>query len=193
MSQYEKWTFLILPPHSLRPSVHIKLVLADAGKDYQITMCAVPVPGIDHFWNILGHGHGWNIGPDRKVTVCALFCIPMQKRPGYNMCAFHFGLAGFTISKGPHFTETWPSCMKVSFLICVVLSSNFICLGQVTPTLTNLLTFWFPVFWALQSCRKIFLGKVPKKTVLFGTLSQTMGRWGSKLPNFLVKIKTTLF
>ena len=31
------------------------------------------------------------------------------------------------------------------------------------------------------------LGKVSKKRV-FGTLSQTMGRWGSKVPNFLVRI-----
>ena len=37
------------------------------------------------------------------------------------------------------------------------------------------------------------LGKVPKKTVLFGTLSKTMGWWGSKVPNFLVKVKTRLF
>ena len=27
-----------------------------------------------------------------------------------------------------------------------------------------------------------------KKTFFFGTLSQTMGRWGAKVPNFLVKI-----
>ena len=33
----------------------------------------------------------------------------------------------------------------------------------------------------------------PKKTVLFGTLSQTMGMWGSKVPNFLVKITIRLF
>ena len=33
----------------------------------------------------------------------------------------------------------------------------------------------------------------PKKTVLFGTLSQTLGTWGSKVSNFLVKIKTRLF
>ena len=32
-----------------------------------------------------------------------------------------------------------------------------------------------------------------KKTVFFGTLSQTMGRWGSKVPNFLVKITIQLF
>ena len=32
-----------------------------------------------------------------------------------------------------------------------------------------------------------------KKTDLFGTLSQTMGRWGSKVPNFLVKITIQLF
>ena len=48
----------ILGHRLLLTSVHIKLVLADAGKDDQITMCAVPVPGINHFWNILGHGHG---------------------------------------------------------------------------------------------------------------------------------------
>ena len=28
---------------------------------------------------------------------------------------------------------------------------------------------------------------VKKKRFFFGTLSQTMGRWGSKVPNFLVK------
>ena len=32
-----------------------------------------------------------------------------------------------------------------------------------------------------------------KKTVFVGTLSQTMGRWGSKVPNFLVKITIQLF
>ena len=32
-----------------------------------------------------------------------------------------------------------------------------------------------------------------KKKVFFGTLSQTMGRWGSKVPNFLVKITIQLF
>ena len=35
-----------------------KIGSGHAGKDEQITMCAVPVPGINHFWNILGHGHG---------------------------------------------------------------------------------------------------------------------------------------
>ena len=29
---------------------------------------------------------------------------------------------------------------------------------------------------------------VKKNTFFLGTLSQTMGRWGSKVPNFLVKI-----
>ena len=33
------------------------------------------------------------------------------------------------------------------------------------------------------------LGKVPKKMVLFGTLSQTMGRWGSEVPNFFSENK----
>merc|ERR1712208_97193 len=38
------------------------------------------------------------------------------------------------------------------------------------------------------------LGKVSKKkTVFFRTLSQTMGRWGSKVLNFLVKITIQLF
>ena len=32
-----------------------------------------------------------------------------------------------------------------------------------------------------------------KKKRFFGTLSQTMGRWGSKVPNFLVKITIQLF
>ena len=32
-----------------------------------------------------------------------------------------------------------------------------------------------------------------KKTRFFGTLSQTMGRWGSKVPNFLAKINIQLF
>ena len=31
------------------------------------------------------------------------------------------------------------------------------------------------------------------KKPFFGTLSQTMGRWGSKVPNFLVKIAIQLF
>ena len=34
---------------------------------------------------------------------------------------------------------------------------------------------------------------VQKKTVFFRTLSQTMGRWGSKVLNFLVKITIQLF
>ena len=34
---------------------------------------------------------------------------------------------------------------------------------------------------------------VRKKNGFFGTLSQTMGRWGSKVPNFLVKITIQLF
>ena len=32
-----------------------------------------------------------------------------------------------------------------------------------------------------------------KKNDFFGTLSQTMGRWGSKVPNFSVKITIQLF
>ena len=32
-----------------------------------------------------------------------------------------------------------------------------------------------------------------KKNVFWGALSQTMGRWGSKVPNFLVKITIQLF
>ena len=36
-------------------------------------------------------------------------------------------------------------------------------------------------------------GSCQKKTVFFGTLSQTMGRWGSKVPNLLVKITIQLF
>ena len=38
----------------------------------------------------------------------------------------------------------------------------------------------------------LLLGKV-SKNCFFRTLSQTMGRWGSKVLNFLVKIKTRLF
>ena len=38
-------------------------------------------------------------------------------------------------------------------------------------------------------CSTLMLRKVSKKMVFFGTLSQTMGRWGSKVPNFLVKKK----
>ena len=36
-------------------------------------------------------------------------------------------------------------------------------------------------------------GEDVKKTGFFGTLSQTMGRWGSKVLNFLVKITIQLF
>ena len=32
-----------------------------------------------------------------------------------------------------------------------------------------------------------------KKNVFFGTLSQTIGRWGYKVPNFLVKITIQIF
>ena len=34
---------------------------------------------------------------------------------------------------------------------------------------------------------KPFKGRCQKKPNLFGTLSQTMDRWGSQVPNFLVK------
>ena len=49
--------------------------------------------------------------------------------------------------------------------------------------------------YALPSFTKstVHMREGVKKKLFFGTLSQTMGRWGSKVPNFLVKITIQLF
>ena len=46
---------------------------------------------------------------------------------------------------------------------------------------------------SLHQSSKVSFREGVKKNVFFGTLSQTMGRWGSKVPNFLVKITIQLF
>ena len=78
---------------------------------------------------------------DAETTRVQYVCIPFWSRGVYDFqrATFHRNLA--FLHEG------------FSFNLCCF-SSNFSCQGQVTPTLTDLLTLWFPVFWALQSCRK---------------------------------------
>ena len=52
------------------------------------------------------------------------------------------------------------------------------------------LHYWANIVISRQYCDK---GRHPKKTVLFRTLSKTVGGWGSRVLNFLVKIHIQLF